>query len=95
MYLRQVLLVCQEALATFLVTPYSGCMTEGCVQLRNALAPWGAKPALARLLGVSRQAVVAWCKGAYRPAPRHALRLEELYKIDAGAWLRPVQREAA
>jgi len=70
-------------------------MTEGCVQLARALAPWGAKPALARLLGVSRQAVGAWCKGAYRPAPRHALRLEELYQIDAGAWLRPVRKEAA
>ena len=42
---------------------------------------------IARSLGVSRQAVTAWCDGTASPSLKHAVALERLLGIPAQDWV--------
>jgi plasmid maintenance system antidote protein VapI len=63
-------------------------VTSGALELRSKVDPPKVMSmrALARLMGVSPQAVVAWVHGVSQPTDEHQRKLKELLGIDEPLW---------
>lgn len=65
-------------------------MSKGQSQLAGSVAMTRPTPAaVARDVGVTRQAVIQWIHGIAKPRPEHREQLERLLGIPAASWDEP------
>lgn len=62
-------------------------ISNAAVRLKTALTPRMTQRRLAKLLGVSGQAVNSWLRGRSRPAPEQMAAIQRLLGIPMTAWI--------